>query len=76
MMMGDGWCEETHEPPEELPQEYGENVQSFDNGFWVSLNHTEQKRLEGREREFFRDLARVFCQYLMPLKAYRFPFNG
>jgi len=76
MMFGDGWCEETHEAPEQLPEEYGQNVQHFGNGFWASLNHTERKRFEGREAAFLKELGKLFCAYLRPIKAYQFPFNG
>jgi hypothetical protein len=76
MIFGDGWCEETQEPPEELPQEYAETVQHFGNGFWAALTHSERKRFEGREDRFLKDLGKLFCAYLRPLKAYQFPFNG
>lgn len=76
MIFGDGWCEATQEPPEQLPDEYAECVQYLGNGFWGALNHTERKRLEGREERFLKDLGKLFCAYIRPLKAFQFPVNG
>jgi hypothetical protein len=75
MMFGDGFCNQTKEPPVEIPAEFAENFYSYENGLWVAVSHTMRKRLDPREDEFVRDVARLFCQYLRPVQAYRFPFN-
>ena len=75
IMFGDGFCNQTKEPPIEVPPEFAENFYSYQNGFWVAVAHCMRKRLGDKEDAFIRDTARVFCEYLRPVQAYKFPFN-
>ena len=75
MIIGDGWCNQTKTPPIELPPELGQDVFSYENGFWLAVSPVLRKRLDAQDGAFVRDVAKVYCQYLRPIQAYRFPFN-
>lgn len=74
-MMGDGWDQETHEPPTEIPPELDE-ISSQDNGIWTAFSHDLCKRLGDRRYEFDAALSRVFCQFLKPCNADEMPYDA
>ena len=75
-MMGDGWNEKRNEAPVDIPPVFDESISSYSNGIWTAPAHCLRKRLEGREDAFWREITRVYCAFLRPLKGYEFPFNG
>ncbi len=76
MMFGDGWNEKTQMPPGVLPLDHQSHVLSLGNGFWAAFTHIEYKRFGQSVSTFFRELAKLWCSFVRPVKAFGYPFNG